>query len=136
VRLFLDNCTSPALAATLNGFLTHRNGLAQHIADMPCGRDASDPEWIEMLRASGEEWIVLTGDGRLRKNPAERLAFRAARLKGFVLNPGYHKTPLNQVASFLLGRLPEIEQLARLTAAPFLYEIPMSRSARVRQLPL
>jgi hypothetical protein len=51
VRLFFDSCTAPVLASTLNGYLTHRDGEARHIADMPCGRHAADIEWAEMLRA-------------------------------------------------------------------------------------
>lgn len=53
-----------------------------------------------------------------------------------MLSPAYHKTPTHQVASFLLWRWPGIEQLARLTAALFLFELPMHRSSRLKQLPL
>jgi len=90
-----------------------------------------------MLAADGgDTWIVFTGDLRIQRNPAERMAFRQARLRGFVFAPAYQKTPLNQQASFLLWRWPDIEQLTTLTAAPFLFELPMSKSSQIRQLPL
>jgi hypothetical protein len=87
VKVFFDNNLSPTLAATINGFLQHADGSAAHIRDLPCGRDASDVAWIEMLSHEAEDWIVITGDLRIQKNRAERLAFRNARLRGFVLAP-------------------------------------------------
>ncbi|MCW5714801.1 MAG: hypothetical protein KIT43_09850 [Bauldia sp.] len=136
MKVFFDNCTSPPLAATLNGFLEHLGHSAAHIRHLPCGAGASDAEWIAMLAADHLRWIVVTGDGRIRKNPAERAAYRAAGLCGFVLAPSYQKTPLHQQASFLLWRWPEIERLANLIAGPALFELPMTRTGKMTQLPL
>lgn len=136
MKFFFDNCTWPPLAATLDGFLRHAGHSAVHIKDMPCGRDATDLEWIGMLAPESSEWTVITGDLRIQKNRAERLAFRQASLQGFVLAPAYHKTPMHKATSFVLWRWPDLEQLIALTAAPFLFELPMSRSSLIRPLPL
>jgi hypothetical protein len=137
LRVFFDNCTAPTLASTLDGFLKHSGSSAYHIKDLPCGRDAADVEWIQMLAADPPgTWIVITGDGRIRKNPAERLAYRQAQLGGFVLAPAFQKTPMNQVASFLLWRWPDVEQLARLTRPPYLFELPMHKGSKISPLPL
>jgi hypothetical protein len=137
LKLFFDNCTSPTLATTIHGYVQHYGHTAAHIMDLPCGRHAPDVEWIEMLGADkGEAWIVITGDTRIQKNPAERRAFRQANLRGLVLAPAYQKTPLNQQAAFFLWRWPDVEQLAKLTGAPFLFELPMNKSSRIRPLPL
>jgi hypothetical protein len=94
-------------------------------------------EWIAMLASdTANHWVVITGDLRLSKNKAERAAFRAAGLFGFVLASAYQKIPLNQVASFLLWRWPEMEQLFGLVGGAALYELPMTRNGRLRQLPL
>jgi hypothetical protein len=106
------------------------------VANLPCGRNATDVEWIGMLGNDKLVWMVVTGDDRIRRNKAERAAFRAAELSGFVLAPAYQKTPINQVASFLLWRWPEMEQLFGLIKGPALHELPMSRGAKIRQLPL
>lgn len=135
MKVFLDNCTSPVLATTLDGFLRHLGHAAVHIRDLPCGRHATDLDWIRFLATSDEDWMVITGDGRLHKNRAERMAFRQAGLRGLVLAPAYQRTPLNQQASFLLWRWPDIEGLLKL-ASPFLFELPMRRSGGIRQLPL
>lgn len=136
MKVFFDNCTSPVLAATLNGFVAHLGHSACHMADHPCGRHATDIEWIELLGKDRQIWMVVTGDGRIQRNKAERAAFRAAGLSGFVLAPAYQKTPVHQIASFLLWRWPEMEQLFNLVTGPALHELPMSRTSKIRQLPL
>ena len=136
MKVFFDNCTSPVLATTLDGYVRHLGHAAHHIRTLPCGANASDVEWIDMLLRSGDEWIVITGDGRLQRNKAERAAFRQAALKGFVLAPAYQKTPLHQTAAILVWRWPEMEHLIRLVAAPALHELPINRRARFTALPL
>jgi hypothetical protein len=93
-------------------------------------------EWIDFLRRSNDEWVFITGDGRVLKNPAERAALRSAGLHGFVLAPAYQKTPINQVASILIWRWPEMVQITRLVQAPSMHEVPINKSAKLRVLPL
>ncbi|MCQ9156698.1 MULTISPECIES: PIN-like domain-containing protein [Acetobacteraceae] len=136
MRVFFDNCTSPVLARTLNGFVQHLGHSVDHIADLPCGRHASDLEWISMLGESSDVWIVMTGDGRIYKNKPEREAFRRANLRGFVFAPAYQKTPLHQTASVLIWRWPDLEQLISRISGAALFEIPINRSSGVKSLPL
>jgi len=97
--------------------------------------DTPDGEWIRRL---GEDrpadWIVITGDKRIRKNKAERAAWIKAGLKGFVLAPAYQRTPVNQQASLLLWRWPEMERVISLTARGSMFELPIRRSAGFRPL--
>ena len=136
MNVFFDNCTSPVLASTLGGYIGHLGHSAHHIRNLPCGPSAEDLVWIEMLGRSKEDWIVITGDGRIERNKPERAAFRQAMLKGFVLAPAYQKTQSHQTASILIWRWPDMETLIRSVAAPALYELPINRSARFKQLPL
>lgn len=137
--MFFDNCTSPILASTLDGFISHSGHHAFHINDVPGlakGRHASDPEWIERLQADEIVWIFVTGDGRVLRERPIRQALRNSGLHGFVLSPAYQKTPIHQVAANLVWRWPELEQLVRLTAPPAMFEIPISKNGRLKQLPL
>ena len=136
MRVFFDNCTSPTLAATLGGYLLHLGHGTSHIRDLPCGRSAPDIEWIAFLRETGEDWIVMTGDHRIHRNKAERAAFRQAGLKGVVLAAAYQKIPINQQAAFLLWRWPDIQRLLETLAPPFLIELPITRSGRLKMLPV
>jgi predicted nuclease of predicted toxin-antitoxin system len=80
LKFFFDNCTWPPLAACFDGYLRHLGHGAAHIRDLPCGANATDLEWIAMLRAEDADWVVITGDLRIQRNRAERLAFRQASL--------------------------------------------------------
>lgn len=139
MKVFFDNCTSPTLASTLHGFISHEGHAAFHIRDvdgLPKGRSSADVEWLDFLRRSNDEWIFISGDGRILKNPAERAALRSAGLHGFILAPAYQKHPLHQVASILLWRWPEILQVAKLLAPPSMHEVPINKNARLRPLPI
>lgn len=138
MNVFFDNCTAPVLASTLNGFVSHIGHVAAHIKDMrglPNGRHSADLEWIRYLQ-SQNDWIFITGDGRVLKNRPERDALRSAGLHGFVLAPAYQRTPIHQVAATLVWKWPEIEAVIKLVSAPSMHEIPIGRSSKLRPLPL
>jgi hypothetical protein len=136
LKVFFDNCTSPVLASTLDGFIRHRGHSAHHIRTLPCGASADDIVWMTMVAESDEAWIVITGDLRIQRNKPERAAFRQMMLKGFALSPAYQRTPIQEVASLLIWRWLQMEELMSLVAAPALYELPISRAAKFRPLPL
>ncbi len=91
---------------------------------------------MTMIAESDETWIVVTGDLRIQRNKAERAAFRQMMLKGFALTPAYQRTPIQELASILVWRWFQMEELMSLVAAPALYELPLSRAAKFRPLPL
>ena len=142
MNVFFDNNTAPVLASTLQGYfvgLPDNEHRALHVRDLqglPEGRHSKDVAWIAFLSAHADDWIFVTGDLRVTKNAAERQALRAAGLHGFVLSRAYQKTPQNQIASMLLWYWPDIETLFKTVAAPSMYEIPIGRRTKLRQLPL
>lgn len=139
MKVFFDNCTSPIFASTLHGFIQHEGHQAVHIKNitgLSKGRSSPDLEWINFLKSSNEFWIFVTGDGRILKNKAERLALRSAGLHGFVMAPAYQKTPLNQVAASLVFKWPEVFELTQLLQAPSMHEIPIGKNTKLRPLPL
>jgi hypothetical protein len=139
VKVFFDNCTAPRFAAALDGFICPDGHRAIHVKDLdglPKGRHSTDLEWIDFLRGDQNEWIFISGDKRVLKNPAERAALRSAGLHGFILSPAYQKTPPNQVAATIIWKWPEIEGITKLLAPPSMHEIPIGRIQKIRQLSL
>lgn len=137
MKVFFDNCTPPVFATTLHGFVQHDGHAAFHIKDVPTlpkGRNTADIEWIDFLRSAPDEWVFVTGDGRVLKNRAERFALRSAGLIGFVLASAYQRTPLNQTAATLVWRWPELVRIVDLVSAPAMYEIPIGRNTKLKQL--
>lgn len=123
MKVFFDNNTSPIIADVLGALIKHDGDCAIHIKDAPCGRDASDEEWIAMLALEADEWIVITRDKQLHKNKAQRAAFRRARLFGFVLAPAFRNMPVHEEAALLVRRWPDLRRYASQTARPALVGI-------------
>jgi hypothetical protein len=139
VNVLFDNCTSPVLASSLDGFIRSAGHHAHHIMNvpgLPKGRDTPDLEWIDHLRQDPRDWIFVSGDGRVAKNPAERAALRSSGLHGFILAPAYQRSPLNQLAATIIWKWPEIFQITELVSAPSMHEVPIGRLAKLRPLPL
>ncbi len=139
MNVLFDNCTAPLFATTLDGFISAYGHRAFHIKDLrelPNGRNSTDLEWITHLQRRPENWVFITGDSRVLRNPPERAALRSAGLHGFVLAPAYQKTPFHQVTSTIVWKWPEIEAVTKLVAAPSMHEIPIGRGSKLRSLPL
>ena len=45
--------------------------------------DAQDTEWIPAI--AQRDWVLITKDQHIRRNPLERAAYESARLRGFVV---------------------------------------------------
>ena len=134
MRIFVDNCVSPVLASTLNGYVAHLGHDAVHVRDMPCGAHTPDVVWMAALHSTGDDWLVITGDLRIQRNRPERLAFRQSSLRAIALAPAYQTFPVHQQASMLLWRWPEIAEVVDKFAAPFMFKLPTQRNAKFEMM--
>jgi hypothetical protein len=143
VNFFFDNNTAPALASTIDGYVSYFGDRAFHIENcseaglsLSKGRHTEDVEWITALGESPFEWIVVTGDKRIHTVPAEKEAFRRAGLKGILLPPSTKgkKYPVHQQASNLLWRWPELVNVIDQFKAPTLIGIPQSKGGKLNAL--
>jgi hypothetical protein len=110
---------------------------ARHVRYMPeygLAHDTADIDWIMRLSADSADWIVVTGDQRIRKNFAERAAWIRAGLKAFVLARAYQNTPVNQCASVLLWRWPVMEQFISAAAPGSMFEVSINHRSGFRPL--
>lgn len=138
MKVFFDNCTSPVLAATLHGFIAQSGDEAVHIRDLvglQGGRSAPDVVWIDYLRQHPAEWIFISADDRIRKNPAERQALRNAGLHGFIMARGFQKQGLDKRAAALILRWSDIKRITSIVMRPAMHEIPVGTGAKLKQLP-
>jgi PIN domain-containing protein len=128
LNVFFDNCTSPIFAGCLNALIAPDGDKARHVRFMPdygFTHSTKDVDWIARRGSEpAAQWIVITGDQRIRKNLAERTAWIKAGLKAFVLAPVYQKTPINQGASVLLWQMKAFVEQA---APGSMFELSMNR---------
>jgi PIN like domain len=71
LKVFFDNCTSPVFAGSLNALIQPNGHEARHVRFMPeygLAHDTADVDWITRLSTDPADWIVVTGDQRIRKN--------------------------------------------------------------------
>lgn len=133
MKVLFDNCTSPVMAATLDGFIRHEGHTALHLRHLPL-KDPKDVEWIGHLAATGDEWLVVTGDQRIRRNKAEAQAFRYARLKAVVLASAYQKTSMNRCCAVLIDQWPRLLDTVRRFDPPMMLEMSINFRGNFRQL--
>jgi hypothetical protein len=130
VKVVIDENLPPALARGLNALFSGEHDII-HIRDR-FGTGAKDTHWIRELSAEGS-WIVISGDRKIARVRAERVAFRSSNLVGFFLSRALTKAPLVKQAERILALWSTIEKQAQLVAGGAIFELPM-RSLKLRQL--
>ena len=85
MRFFFDNCLSPRLAQALN--ILDEKHKVTHLRKK-FREDVDDPEWIRVLSDEGN-WVVVSSDARILRNPQNREAWRQSRLTGFFFKKGW-----------------------------------------------
>ena len=135
MNVLFDNCTSPVMASTLNGFIGGDGHKAVHMRQLPLS-NPTDIEWIKYLEQRQDAWIVITGDDRIRRNKAERSAFRQANLKGVVLAAAYQKTPMHRCCAVIVHQWPALLATMSLFEPPVLVEMSINFKGRFKQLSL
>lgn len=134
MKVFFDNCLSPVLADTLNGYLKHENSEAVHISNHSCGRHAKDCDWMQALGEDNCVWIVITGDKRISRNIVEKQAFRRWGLKGFVTPKSYQNIDLNEQAAHLLLCWKRMVNYIGQSTLGTLIEMPTKSGGKFRPL--
>jgi len=122
---------SAARLASLTFFLDHQIGRFQvaqalrsaganvevHLDHFP--GDAPDVEWIPEIARRG--WILITKDQHIRRNPLERAAYEAAKLRGFVVTG--KDMNAKELGDLLIACLPGIVRRAAGRFGPSLFTI-------------
>jgi hypothetical protein len=132
VKFFFDNQLSPRLAMAI-GALTSADG--HEVVHL---RDKFDPSekdeiWIPALASEGG-WILICGDLNIVRTKAQRPIWRAARMVGFFLKPGWlNQGPWDQ-AWRLVRWWPVIVKQAAIAAAGSTYGLGVNPSGKVETL--
>lgn len=123
------------MARTLSGYLSNTKTEVFHARDLNL-HNKPDTEWIRHLAATGSDWMIVTNDGRIRKNRAEREAYRRANLKGVLLAPAYQKTEMGRCCGMLVAKWDGLIDFTSKIQAPYLVEASINLSPKYRILPL
>jgi predicted nuclease of predicted toxin-antitoxin system len=86
VKFFFDNNLALKIAKGLNGFVAPDHKVV-HLRELFEG-DVDDVEWMRGL-AKGDNWIIVTADVNIGKNPHEIAAWKEAGHTIFFLKRGW-----------------------------------------------
>lgn len=122
MKFFFDNCVSPKLARAIHQLIEPAHA-AEALKDK-FHEGIPDTEWIPRLAAESGEWIIISGDQRIRKRPQERDIWRAAKLTAFFMADGFANADKWEQIRWVVEKWPLImDQAARVTPGSA-FEVP------------
>ena len=105
MKFFFDRTLSPHLAAAAGQILTAIGHGSDH-SRKRYPADPGDKAWMQALGVEGN-WIVITGDQRIFKNPAEKKVWREAKMTTYFLQGSWQNVPIEEQAWRLMRWLPD-----------------------------
>lgn len=101
---------APKLARGFNQFVKGEHEFV-HLRDR-FAMNTPDAEWMQAI-AGEANWVILSGDIAISRNPHEIEAWKKAGHVIFFLKPGWTNIPFWQQVQKLAERFEKIEALAR-----------------------
>jgi len=121
VKFFLDNNISPRVARALHCLAQPAHSVV-HLKDR-FAADTPDVDWMNAL-AKEKDWIILSGDTAISRNPHEVEAWKRAGHPIFFLKSGWVHQPFWEHASRLCHLFPEIIKRAGKARAGDAFLVP------------
>lgn len=110
MRYFFDNMLSCEKARFINHLITQDGHEVVHLRDK-FSQDIQDIDWIKHLAEEGN-WIVISGDNKISRNPVEREIMEKSGLTWFFLPKRHINKPIIERAYKTLKAWSEIEKYA------------------------
>lgn len=122
MRFFFDNNLSPRLSKALDALEGEQGHSVIHLRQK-FDKVIPDEEWLSTLGDEGN-WIVLTSDYRITKNPHEVAAWKEAGLTVFFFRTSWFKIQFWEQAAVLIRRWPKIVSLSERNPTDRRYIVP------------
>jgi hypothetical protein len=132
VKFFFDNQLSPRLAQAIGALSAAEGHEVVHLRDRFASSER-DEVWIPALAAEGQ-WILVCGDLNIVRTKAQRPIWRASRLVGFFLKPGWMNQGPWEQAWRLVRWWPVVVRQAALAAPGSTYGLAVNPSSKVETL--
>jgi hypothetical protein len=110
LKFFLDNNLAAKIAKGLNGFVAPDHQVV-HLKD-EFAANTEDSVWMTQL-ARQEDWVIITADLRIGRNPHEIEAWKQAGHTVFFLKPGWLRMRFWDQARKFVKCFPEIIEAAK-----------------------
>jgi PIN domain-containing protein len=131
MRFFFDRNMSRYLAQAIDK-LDRENDIRHHDDDPRFEPETADIEWMTTLARDDPPWIVLSGDGSILKNRAERAALEESGLTFFCMAKQWKHMNLYEYSWRLIKTWPSIlESAKRASLRPQIFEVTGGRTNKV-----
>jgi hypothetical protein len=110
VKFFLDNNLAPRHAKALHAIFEGEHQIS-HLRDQ-FAENAKDEDWLPKL-IEQKDWIVISGDFRIFKNPHQRAIWENSSLVVFFLAKAWASLPLLEKHAKLSRYFPDIVEVAK-----------------------
>lgn len=121
MKFFFDNCISPKLARAIHELAKPEHEVVA-LRDK-FSADVTDTVWIPELAGEGD-WVIVSGDLRIRTRPQERELWKAARLSTFFMAKNYVRLDAWEQVRWMVDKWPLIVDSAQRFAAGSAFEVP------------
>jgi hypothetical protein len=134
MRFFFDRCAPIAIARMVRAIDGDSYTICHHDEDKRFHPKTTDTEWMTTLGKDGEPlWVVVSGDGRILKNKAERQILDEAKLPFFCLDKPWPNLEIYEYAWKFMKVWPKIVQHA-LEGKGRLFQVHAGAALNVQQL--
>lgn len=106
MKFFFDNCVSFRLARAIGVLAEFQKYEIVHLRDC-FDADTRDTVWLAALGKEGD-WIIISGDTRISRSKAERLAWHESGLTAFFISDDWARTKFWTQAAELVRWWPSI----------------------------
>jgi hypothetical protein len=124
VKFFFDNTMSRKVVGALK-ILDSSQEIVHLTEQFPA--DTPDAEWITALSEEGD-WVIVSGDVRITRNPGERAAWLESKLLAFFLAKGWTNQTLWDQAWRFVKCWPRIVEQASRIKPPAGFIVPLKES--------
>lgn len=109
MKFFFDNNLAPKLAKGLNALVQPEHSVV-HLKEK-FAANVEDEVWMKNL-AQEQEWVIITADIRISRNPHEVKAWQEAGHTVFFLKPGWTDLKFWEQANKFTKAFPQIIAVA------------------------
>lgn len=134
MRFFFDRCISWRLATMVEAYEAVHT--ARHLdRDDRFNERTPDTEWLSALAADDPPWVIVSGDGRILRNKAERQVLREANLTFFCMSRQWGKMKIAEYAWKFIRVWPDIVKAAEASiSVPKIFEVSGGHGLKVSEI--
>jgi predicted nuclease of predicted toxin-antitoxin system len=131
MRFFFDNNLPPRLVRAIVALEGEHGSRVVHLKDK-FDQGIADEQWMNALGEEGD-WVVLTHDVRITRNPHELAALEQSGLTVFIFAKGWLDIGFWEQAWQLIKRWPGITSIARRSTKSNRYRVKL-RALEIEEL--